>query len=68
MLAAVNEHPEGMTLAGIADSLGVAPVVLGRVSKSLMKKGKVRKEEKLYFPAASESEAEQGFHFRPPLR
>jgi uncharacterized protein YicC (UPF0701 family) len=68
MLAAVSEHPEGITLAGIADSLGVAPVVLGRVSKSLMKKGKIRKEEKLYFPAAGESEAGQEFHFKPPLR
>jgi hypothetical protein len=68
MLAAVSKHPEGMTLAGIADSLGVAPVVLGRVSKSLMNKRKIRKEEKLYFPAASESKAKQGLHFRPPLR
>ncbi len=68
LMAAVSEHPEGMTLAGIADSLGVAPVVLGRVSKSLMKKGKVRKEEKLYFPAASESKAEQGFRLRRILR
>jgi hypothetical protein len=68
MLAAINEHPEGMTLAGIADSLGVASVVLGRVSKSLIEKGEIRKEEKLYFPAAGESKAKQGTHFRPPLR
>jgi hypothetical protein len=54
MLAAINEHPEGINLAGVADSLGVAPVVLGRVSKSLLDKGKIRKDEKLYFPAASE--------------
>jgi len=54
MLTAVNEHPDGMTLAGIADSLGVAPVVLGRVSKSLLDKGKIRKEEKLYFPLGAE--------------
>jgi uncharacterized protein YicC (UPF0701 family) len=53
MLAAVKEHPEGINLAGIADSLGVAPVVLGRVSKSLLDKGKIRKYEKLYFPTAS---------------
>jgi dsDNA-specific endonuclease/ATPase MutS2 len=54
MLAAVKEHPEGITLAGVADSLGVAPVVLGRASKSLLDKGKIRKDEKLYFPAAIE--------------
>jgi hypothetical protein len=54
VLAAVDNHPKGITLAGVADSLGVAPVVLGRASKSLLDKGKIRKNEKLYFPAASE--------------
>jgi hypothetical protein len=50
MLAAVREHPEGINLIKTADSLGVAPVILGQVSKSLMKKGMIRKEAKLYFP------------------
>jgi predicted transcriptional regulator len=69
MLAAVGEYPVGgITLAELANILGVAPVVLGRVSKSLMKKGKIRKAEKLYFPAASQSKARQGHHFKPPLR
>jgi len=54
MLAAVNEHPEGMTLAGVADSLGVVPVVLGRVSRSLVDKAEIRKKEKLYFPVSAE--------------
>ena len=54
LLAAVNEHPKGITLAGVADSLGVAPVVLARASKSLLEKGKTRKEEKFYFPVASQ--------------
>lgn len=54
MLAAVNAHPEGINLAGIADSLSVVPVVLGRASKSLLDKGKIRKDGKLYFPAAIE--------------
>jgi len=54
MLAAVNEHPEGMTLADVADSLGVAPVVLGRAVKSLVDKAEIRKEEKLYFPVSAE--------------
>jgi YesN/AraC family two-component response regulator len=52
MLAVVNEHPEGMTLSGIADIIGVAPVVLGRTIKSLVDKAEIRKEEKLYFPRA----------------
>ena len=54
MLAAVNEHPEGMTLADIADCLGVAPIVLGRAVKSLVDKAEIRKEEKLYFPVSAE--------------
>jgi len=54
MLAAVNEHPEGMTLSGIADIIGVAPVVLGRTVKSLVDKADIRKEEKLYFPVSAE--------------
>jgi hypothetical protein len=68
MMAAINEHPEGINLAGIANNLGVAAIVLGKVSKSLMKKREIRKEEKLYFPGAGESEAKQGLHFRPPVR
>jgi hypothetical protein len=68
MLAVVNEHPEGINLAGIAERLGVAPVVLGRASKSLQDKGGVRKEGKLYFSVDGKEEAKQEFHFRPPLR
>lgn len=69
MLAAINGYPAGgITLADLSNILGVAPVVLGRVSKGLVNKGKVRKQEKLYFPAAGESDTEQGFHFKPPIR
>jgi len=50
----VTLHPEGITLAGVAEKLDVAPIVLGRASRSLIKKGKIRKEEKLYFPVESE--------------
>jgi predicted transcriptional regulator of viral defense system len=52
LLAVVNKHPEGITLRDAADTLGVAPVVLGRVSKALLDKGEIRKEGKLYFPSA----------------
>jgi hypothetical protein len=54
LLAAINEHPEGITLTEVADSLGVVPVVLGRASRKLLDEGKVRKEEKLYFPVEGE--------------
>jgi len=54
LLAAINEHPGGVTLAEVAQSLGVVPIVLGRASRSLLAKGKIRKEDKFYFPVASE--------------
>ena len=54
LLAAVNEHPEGITLTEVAHSLGVAFVVLGRASKNLLRKGKIRKKEKFYFPVAGQ--------------
>ena len=54
LLAAVRKHPMGITLAEVAESLGVVPVVLGRASRSLLERGLIRKEEKLYFPVASE--------------
>jgi hypothetical protein len=54
LLAAVNKRPDGITLTGVAYSLGVAPIVLGRASRSLLDKGKIRKKEKLYFPVAGQ--------------
>jgi hypothetical protein len=50
MLTIVREHPEGITLVKTAAGLGVAPVILGLVSKRLIKKGMIRKNAKLYFP------------------
>jgi hypothetical protein len=55
LLAAIGEYPAGgITLAELANTLGVAPVVLGRVSKSLIKKEKIRRENKNYFPVVNE--------------
>jgi len=54
LLTAIRENPNGITLAEVAESLGVAPVVLGRASKSLLERGEIRKEEKLYFPVTEE--------------
>jgi len=50
LLALITLHPEGITLAEVAEKFGVAPVVLRRASKSLVEKGKIRKGEKAYFP------------------
>ena len=51
LLAAITEHPEGITLTEVAESLGVAPIVFGRAARKLVNEGRVRKEDKTYFPA-----------------
>ncbi|MCJ7655681.1 MAG: hypothetical protein MUO97_10380 [Dehalococcoidia bacterium] len=53
LLAAVNEHPKGITLTEVADNLGIAPIVLGRASKSLLDKKLIRKKHKFYVPASA---------------
>lgn len=50
LMAKVMEHTGGVTLVEIAESLGVVPIVLGRTVRNLMEKGRIRKEDKLYFP------------------
>jgi F0F1-type ATP synthase membrane subunit b/b' len=50
LLAAIEEHLDGITLAEAAQDLGVAPVSLGRTTRILLDKGKIRKAAKLYFP------------------
>jgi hypothetical protein len=69
MLAAIGEYPAGgMTLADLANTLGVAPVVLGKASRNLLEKGKINKKNKLYFPADGEKEADTRFRFRRNVR
>lgn len=38
LLAAITEHPQGITLTEVAEGLGVVPVVLGRASRKLLDK------------------------------
>jgi hypothetical protein len=52
VLGAVNGHPEGITMARVAASLGVAPVVLSKTLRGLVNVGMLRKDGKNYFPAA----------------
>jgi len=54
LLAAIKEYSSGVTLVEVANRLGVVPIVLGRASRRLLDKGEIRKENKLYFPVASE--------------
>jgi uncharacterized protein YicC (UPF0701 family) len=54
LLTAIREHPAGITLAEVAESLGVAPVVLGRAARKLIDEGRIRREDRLYFPVSTE--------------
>jgi len=54
LLAAIREHPEGITLTEVAKSLGVASIVFGRAARKLVDEGRVRKEDKAYFLAPAE--------------
>lgn len=54
LLEVVTEHPNGITLAEAAESLGVVHVVLGRVARRLLKNSKIRKANKIYFPVMRE--------------
>jgi len=54
LLAIIGKHPQGITLSEVAESLGVAPIVFGRAARKLVDEGRVRKENKAYFPAPAE--------------
>jgi hypothetical protein len=50
VLSIINQHAEGIALSDVAKELGLATIVLGKAVKVLLEQGKVRKEEKIYFP------------------
>ena len=50
LLSIIKTHPEGISLLAVAKQLGTVTVVLGKTAKALLDKGKVRKENKMYFP------------------
>jgi hypothetical protein len=54
LLAEIAGSPEGVTLTEVAERIGVAQVVLGRVSRGLLKRSKIHKAGKFYFPATNE--------------
>ncbi|MBI4267413.1 MAG: hypothetical protein HY662_01350 [Chloroflexi bacterium] len=54
LLEAISQHPQGITLTEVADNLSVASIVLGRVTRKLLDEGKIRKEDRTYFPAIGE--------------
>jgi len=50
LLKAIEKQHGGITLSKAAENIGVAPIALGRPSRTLLDKGKIRKSAKLYFP------------------
>jgi len=51
LVTIINQHVEGITLSEVAKELGLVTIVLGKAAKVLVEQGKVRREEKIYFPA-----------------
>jgi len=50
ILQFINKHPEGVKVGDMEEPLGVPRMRLGVITKKLLEEGKVRKEEKMYFP------------------
>jgi len=50
VLEFIERHPEGVMVGDMEEPLGVARMRLGVIAKTLLKEGKIRKEEKMYFP------------------
>ena len=50
VLEFIERHPEGVKVGDMEEPLGVPRMRLGVIAKTLLKEGKVRKEEKMYFP------------------
>ena len=50
ILQFINKHPEGVMVGDMEETLGVARMRLGVIAKKLLEEGKIRKEEKMYFP------------------
>jgi len=50
ILEFIKRHPEGVKVGDMEEALGVPRQRLGKIAKSLLDEGRVRKEENLYFP------------------
>ena len=50
ILQFINKHPEGVKVGDMEEPLGVTRMRLGVIAKKLLEEGKIRKEEKMYFP------------------
>ena len=50
VLGFIKRHPKGVKVGDMQEPLGVLRMRLGVVAKGLLEKGKLRKEENIYFP------------------
>ncbi|MDP3011504.1 MAG: hypothetical protein Q8N27_02195, partial [Candidatus Hydromicrobium sp.] len=50
VLEFIKRHPKGVKVGDMEEPLGVLRMRLGVVAKGLLGKGKVRKEDDMYFP------------------
>ncbi len=50
VLQHINGHPGGVRVGDMEEAIGVSRTKLGVIAKKLLEKGKVRKEENMYFP------------------
>ena len=50
VLEFIERHPEGVKVGDMEKPIGVPRMRLGVICKKLLEEGKVRKEEKMYFP------------------
>ena len=50
MLQFIKKHPKGVRVGDMEETLGVVRMRLGVIAKKLLEEGKIRKEEKMYFP------------------
>lgn len=50
VLEFIERHPEGVRVSDMEEPLGVPRQRLGKIAKSLLEDGRVRKEQNLYFP------------------
>ena len=50
ILQFIKKHPNGVKVGEMEEPLGVTRMRLGVIAKKLLEEGKIRKEEKMYFP------------------
>ncbi|MCL5771866.1 MAG: hypothetical protein M1479_06295 [Actinobacteria bacterium] len=50
VLEFIERHPEGVKVGDMEEPLGATRMRLGKIAKTILNKGKVRKEENMYFP------------------